>query len=113
MQTIKTVRNQTILNLALQLYGNEDAADELLALNDFTGKMVQPAFLASNEVDLAYSVQEGVTIVYDEASANIVQRALQELHGDKWKTRNGVIIADGLAAADFRVYNNVYNNVFG
>ncbi|MFN4249051.1 MAG: hypothetical protein ACK4EY_15085 [Flavipsychrobacter sp.] len=113
MQSIVTVDNQSLLNLALQLYGNEDATDELLQLNDFTGNILMPGYIDAAEVDLAYSVKPGVTVFYDETSVMINKKALKELHGDKWQTRDGMVIADGLRASDFKIFNKVFNNVFG
>jgi hypothetical protein len=60
MRTTKTVPNQSLYDLALQLYGNVDAIIELLALN--------PEYTATGP-DLADAVPERTTINYDETSA--------------------------------------------
>lgn len=112
MQSIKTVRNQSILNLALQLYGNEDAVVELLAINDFKGNMVSPGFIKEDEVDIAYSLKEGVEVFYNEVSDLVNKQALVVIHGEKWQERNGLFIADGITKQSLKVHNNIYSDLY-
>lgn len=98
MTSYTTLDNQSLIDLAVQLYGNTDAITELINLNDLTGKMELPPTMDSNEIDLAYSLKQNTVILYDENSANVNKAMLQRLHGlNKWQTRNGVYIVDGVA----------------
>lgn len=72
MITVTTIQNQTVLDLALQLYGNADAVGELLALNRFPDNDV-------SGFNVAKLIGAGVTVSYDETSSLMNKRVLQEL----------------------------------
>lgn len=120
MRTIKTVRYQSVWDLAKQLYANIDAAFELIRINDFTGQMDVPATVAADEIDLAYSLKPNVTVYYDETSALVDNKKLAELHGideddpdvraSKIYNRNGVIIATGFVANE--VFTDEFSDEF-
>lgn len=76
MRTWTTIAGQTLTDLAIQLYGNEDATAELLSLNDFTKKMVLPNGIDESEIDIAYPLKAATVVTYDETSALV---NLQEL----------------------------------
>lgn len=80
MRTYTTVKYQTLIGLAMQLYGNVDAVAEILELNDLTGQMEMP-FDKADEVDITANVKEGVDIVYDETSDLYNALVLKELNG--------------------------------
>lgn len=67
-QTYTVTGGQTLLGLALQLYGNSEAIKEILLLNDLTGKMDNGAG-TTDEVDLSANIIAGTEIIYDDASA--------------------------------------------
>lgn len=67
MATITTVKNQTLIGIAMQVYGNIDGLQELIALNDLEGKMVVPAG-TENDVDVAANLVEGTVLTYNEDS---------------------------------------------
>jgi hypothetical protein len=69
MLTIVTKTNQTLIDLALQLYGNVDAVGELLALNNLSVNVAEPLAV-------------GIVINYDEASTLMNKRVLQDLASD-------------------------------
>lgn len=97
MLTIQTVKNQSIIGLTVQLYGNIDAFRELLELNDLRGKMQQSTALG-DEVDLANSFLAGVSITYDNESGLRDERALADMAGR--------VIVDGLPKT--RIYGKQY-----
>ena len=72
MLTIVTSNNQTVHDLALQLYGNADAVGELLVLNSFSVNDV-------SGFNVAMPIGAGVTVSYDETSSFMNKRVLQEL----------------------------------
>jgi len=85
MQSIKAVKNQSLFDLAIQLYGNIDAVQELLTLNpdlitDYSGST------SYDDIDLGYPVQAGQTVFYDETSSLRIKTELDEL-----PATNGVI----------------------
>lgn len=108
MQTIKTIPGQSLINLALQLYGNASAVWELLTLNDFTNQFVLPVEIDQEEIDLGYTLKEGTTVTYDETSPLVDASFLKRIHGapnpnpksktepQPYENRNGRIIADGI-----------------
>lgn len=101
MATIKTVSNQTIIGLAVQQYGNVAAITELIKLNDFTGKLEQPAFL-DGEADLAYSLKKGTEVTYDENSPLRNTKVLRII--------SGMYITDGFKRKG--VYSKQYTNQY-
>lgn len=87
MPSTKTVRYQTLTDLALQLYGNEDAVSELMRDNDLLGNMAQPAVL-QGEIDIAYAVKADIGISYDTASPLYNKTIVQGLNGATVATGN-------------------------
>lgn len=79
MKTYTTVKGQSIIALAVQLYGNVDAIKELLELNDFTNKIDT----ADNNswVDIGYRLKSGESINYDDTSSLRNEDFLNELNG--------------------------------
>lgn len=112
MNTYITVANQSLKNLAVQLYGNVDAVQELISLNTFAGNMDQPGTYKTDEVDIAYSVKKDKSIVYDENSALVNKAILQRLHGGKWITRDGIIITTGYDITSSDVFDDTFSNEF-
>lgn len=102
MANYTTVKNQSIIGLAVQLYGNVDAFRELLELNDLAGKMHQSLALGAEEVDLAFSLLPGTTITYDDESELRDERALADM--------NGRVIVDGLEKK--RIYSKQYSKEY-
>lgn len=104
MPTIKTVKNQSIIGLAVQLFGNVDGFVELIQNNDLLGKMNQLTFVPNDEVDLGYSLFQNADITYDEAS---------EFRDDKeLKKLDGAIISDGFILNYYAELLNIFiNNV--
>lgn len=101
MATIKTVNNQTIIALAVQQYGNVAAIAELIKLNDFTDKIVQPAFIVG-EVDLAFSLKKGMEVTYDENSPLRNTKVLRII--------SGMYITDGFKRKGN--YSNIYSKQY-
>lgn len=65
MRQISTVKGQTIFDLAVQEYGNMEAAFQILednnlkGLNDFPSGYVRTADM---DFDVAYPIRDGITI---------------------------------------------------
>jgi hypothetical protein len=72
MQSIKVLSQQSIIDMAMQCYGNIDAIDELIELN--------PALCSDgNELDISASLLPGIVIYYNEASPLRNQSVINEL----------------------------------
>lgn len=98
MKQYTTVKNQSIIGLAVQLYGNVDAIVELMELNDLQDKIHQPGSL-TGEIDLGFSLKPGMEIQYDETSKLYNKATITDL--------NGRIITDGWIKR--RVYSKQYS----
>lgn len=59
---------QSLIGLAIQEYGNVDAIMEIVANNDFSGKMDQPGSFAADEIDLGYCFNTTVVVAVDITS---------------------------------------------
>lgn len=102
--------HQSLINLAIQEYGNVDAILQIMEDTDLVGHMEQPASL-DDDVDLSYCVVPGFSLAVDTASPYynaVVLEGLKEDNGKGVKVKR--IIADGLSFSGF--FNNVFNNIF-
>ncbi|WP_053405003.1 hypothetical protein [Persicobacter sp. CCB-QB2] len=71
MQTIKTVRGQSIFDLAIQEYGNIEAAFMIIEDNNLY------------TIDVADSLPEGMEVKIRETDDTIRQNVLKKLDGEK------------------------------
>lgn len=110
MLSITTVEGQSLLDVAVQCYGNIDGVFRIIQDNDLVGKLIQPGSAASDEVDLCSTVVAGTVIYFDDTAEeyNAVQLAkLAEEFGER-----PVIIVTGLKAEDFKIHSSVYSAAY-
>lgn len=83
MKTIKVVGGQTVMDIAVQEYGNLEAVFEILEnnqhmLNDYP----DDEFIADrSEFDVGYSIKKGTELLIDNESPLVNKRVLAELKG--------------------------------
>ena len=80
MQTIRTIKNQTIWDVAVQHYGNIEAVEELLRLNPSLRSDVSQAVSAGYVVDsdvfyLDLPIREG-SLVYIDSTSKWFKRSI-------------------------------------
>lgn len=98
---------QSIINIAIQEYGNIDAIMQIVKDNDLTGNMNQPGFVGLTEIDLGYSLNPDVVLVFDTTSTYYNARVLEGLKEDNGKgVKVKRIIADGLS------YKKIFSSHF-
>lgn len=77
MRPIKTTKQQSLIDLALQLYGNPDAIPELMRLNELADLLNQDSeVIPEGEADLASPFHNDATVLYDETSALVNRKNL-------------------------------------
>lgn len=102
MKTWNTIKGQSLIDLAIQLYGNEDAVTELLSLNDLTGKFELSGPVDADEIDIAFALKENTAVKYDENSALINTQVLLQLAHPLFGLRmQPIATADGINADVF------------
>ena len=95
MKTIKTVANQTLLDVAVKYYGTAEAAGQLLALNP--GLVNDPEalvslgidYLADNGCYLDVALAPGQTVTVDTDSDMCRQTVVKELNDKEINTFDG------------------------
>lgn len=85
MRTIRTIKGQTISDIALQEYGNAEAVMELLGNNPQLAGMndYPPASLVDDfcDFDVAMPIIAGVKIYVNDHSDLMNRKVLKELNG--------------------------------
>ncbi len=85
MRIIKTVKGQTIGDIAIQEYGNIEAIIELLdnnthlaGMNDYTSSDLVDAFC---DFDVSIPIRENVRLYINDSSHLMNRKVLKELNG--------------------------------
>ncbi len=95
MRTIRTLKGQTISDIAIQEYGNIEAVMELLdnnphlvGMNDYTSLDIVDSFCHFN---ISIPIRENVKLYINESSHLMNRKVLKELNGKKIHSpRSGV-----------------------
>lgn len=95
MKTIKTVANQTLLDVAVKYYGTAEAAGQLLALNPDLVNDPEALvslgidYLADNGCYLDVALAPGQTVTVDTDSDMCLQTVVKELNDKEINTFDG------------------------
>lgn len=84
MKAVRTVKNQTIFDLAVQEYGNVAAWEEIVTLNpnlrnDYSSALNAGITYYPDEFDVAFPLQEGYEVMVDDESGLINRNYLREI----------------------------------
>jgi hypothetical protein len=95
MGTIVTVKNQTLIDIAVQEYGNASAWEEILDLNpsirnDYSSALEAGITYYPDEFDIAFPIEEGFRVQVDEQSSLVRMNNLRELGSSEIISFNGI-----------------------